>query len=139
MVKLPMNFIASRDHKCTRLVISILSLFNLGGFQKLVVMRFSCMCTLQFKQVAEAIYFSGLQNKPGNSVCTETRLCCGLRSQCSIPGRVKRLFFSFSTASRLTVEPTQPPMQFIPGVKLATHLHLASVQGAIPPHLYMSS
>jgi hypothetical protein len=41
-----------------------------------------------------------------------TQYSYGLESQDSVPGRGKRFF---STASRPTLGPTQPPVQWVPG------------------------
>jgi hypothetical protein len=74
---------------------------------------------------------------------------CGLDSQGSIPGRGK--IFLFSTASRPALGPTQPPIQWVPGVislgvkqpgHEADYLAPSSAEvknsGVIPPLPHMS-
>jgi hypothetical protein len=68
----------------------------------------------------------------------------GLDDRGSIPDR-GRIFFPFATASRPTVGPTQPPIQWVPGLKRpgreAYHYPLSKVKmrGVIPPLPHTSS
>jgi hypothetical protein len=65
------------------------------------------------------------------SRCPETGLVYTPNSR-SLHGNGSTLHYVFSTASRPTMRPTQPHIQWVPGgkaagdLKLNTHLHLAS-------------